>query len=74
MRYKLEDTGTPSKRIGTSTPKECLERSKYVMARLLKPGDRIEGTPIVERLIDEDGEIIFVLEDGSHASTGVPRN
>lgn len=71
MRYKLEDVGGAPRKLSKSTPRECLQRSSYVMARLLKPGDTISGAKITERLIDEkDGEIVFVLEDGSYASTG----
>jgi hypothetical protein len=57
--------------VGSSDPKSCLNRSGYVMARLLRAGDRLivsGGTclRIEDRLLDEDdGELVFVLEDGS---------
>jgi hypothetical protein len=58
--------------LSDTTPRHCLNQSGYVMATLLRPGDRFiapggsDTLAITERLLDEDGELVLVLEDGSH--------
>lgn len=47
-------------------PLQCLNQSWGIMGHLLKPGDRISGVKIVEKLKDTDGEVVYVLEDGSY--------
>lgn len=36
----------------------------YATALLLGPGDQVWCREISDRLVDEDGEIVFVLADG----------
>lgn len=57
--------------LSKSSPLDCLNRSRTVMARLIRPGDGIrmeDGSRVrvAERLLDEDGEVVLVLEDGSY--------
>lgn len=69
-RYKVEDVGGKPRHLGKGTPREGLENSRYVMARLLRPGDTVSGQSIVDKIIDEDGEVTFTFPDGSHHSVG----
>lgn len=47
-------------------PLACLSQSRAVLARILKPGDRIGEFKIKEKLHDVDGTIVYVLEDDSY--------
>lgn len=73
MKYKVEGTGDPKRRLSKSTPKRCLERSRAVMAILLQPGDTVGDARITEKVVDpDDGEIVYALDDGSWASVESP--
>lgn len=72
MKYVVKDTGSQSRKLGTSKPLECLNRSWGAVASLLRPGDRLDGRRIEQKLVDEDGELVFVLEDGSFVEIDPP--
>lgn len=44
----------------------CLRQSMGFMAHLLRPGDRIDGLRIEQKLHDVNDEVVYLMEDDSY--------
>lgn len=49
-----------------ATKKGWPKHSNLMLMHLLRPGDRLGGERIIERLVDEDGSVVFVMERGGY--------